>query len=281
MTTTDNPAARARRTPLVRAFAALGLSAALIGLQATPGSAAATPKAGVQYVAIAHPVAASPREVVEVFWYDCPHSYQLAQPLRDWAARQNPPVTIRHIPAAWADQPEEMAYAHVYYTLDRLGLEDSLEQDVFHAVRDEHQDLTTLDSLSAWAEGEGVDPVQLAAAWNSPVVLKETQDAPALRERYDVHEMPSVVVGGEYRTSPFMGGDGVSGTVPVVDFLLQHSTAQAKAAADAKAAAQAKAKAAAKAKAKAAAKAKAHAKAHHKAPAKAPAKRHHRATAHR
>ncbi|MHA6760241.1 thiol:disulfide interchange protein DsbA/DsbL [Streptacidiphilus sp. PAMC 29251] len=212
---------------LVRAFAALGLAASLVGLQAPIGSAATTPQAGVQYVRIAHPVAAAPREVVEVFWYNCAHSYLLAQPLRDWAAQQNPPVTIRHIPAAWSDQPQEMAYARLYYTLDRLGLADRLEQDVFHAVRDEHQDLTQADTRDDWAEQEGVDPQQLEDAWNSPQVQQETQDAPALRERYDVHEMPSVVVGGTYRTSPFLAPGGVPGTVPVVNYLLQRSTADA------------------------------------------------------
>ncbi|MFC1413454.1 thiol:disulfide interchange protein DsbA/DsbL [Streptacidiphilus sp. N1-12] len=212
---------------LVRALAALGLAASLVGLQAPGGSAAETPQAGVQYQRIAHPVTASPREVVEVFWYDCPHSYQLAQPLRDWAARQNPPVTVRHIPAAWADQPEEMAYARLYYTLDRLGLADKLEHEVFHAVRDQHWDLTQPDALNNWAEQEGIDQQQLTDAWNSPEVQRETQDAPALREHYDVHEMPSVVVGGTYRTSPFMVSDGVAGTVPVVDYLLKRSTADA------------------------------------------------------
>ena len=236
MTTINNAPARPLGKPLVRVFAALGLAASLVGLQALQapsGSAAAAPRAGAEYVTIAHPVAAAPREVVEVFWYDCPHSYQIAQPLRDWAAKQEPPVTIRHIPAAWADQPEEMAYAHVYYTLDKLGLADRLEHDVFHAVRDEHRDLTQLDTLSSWAaESEGVDPQQLADAWNSPEVMRETQDAPALREHYDVHEMPSIVVGGEYRTSPFMVPNGVSGTIPVVDYLLQHSTAKAAAKAE-------------------------------------------------
>jgi thiol:disulfide interchange protein DsbA len=248
MTTINNPAAPssakplASRKPLLRTLAALGLAASLVGLQAPSGSALAVPQAGVQYVRIAHPVPAAPRDVVEVFWYDCPHSYQLAQPLRDWAAKQNPPVTIRHIPAAWSDNPEEMAYARVYYTLDRLGLADSLEHDVFHAVRDEHQDLTTLDGLTDWGDGEGIDPQQLADAWNSPEVQRETQDAPALRERYDVHEMPSVVVGGEYRTSPFLVPGGVAGTVPVVDYLLQHSTAQAATHAKAPAGAPAKEK---------------------------------------
>ena len=227
-----HPRSSRRRTPLLRALAALCASVALLGLQAPAGAAARTvPVAGVQYQQLAHPVPASPREVVEVFWFNCAHSYQLAQPLRDWAAKQDPPVTIRHIPAAWPDQPQEMAYARLYYALDKLGLEDQLEQAVFHAVRDEHWDLTQPDTLSNWADMQGIDSTQLLAAWNSPEVQQETQAAPALREKYDVHEMPSVVVGGRYRTSPFMVPDGVAGTVPTVDYLYQHSVAEAAAAA--------------------------------------------------
>ncbi|WP_370155101.1 thiol:disulfide interchange protein DsbA/DsbL [Streptacidiphilus sp. EB129] len=215
--------------PLVRAMAALALTSTLIGLQAPAGTAAAPPIAGaqyvqgVQYVQLQHPVPASPREVTEIFWYNCPHSYLLAQPLRDWAARQNPPVTIRHIPAAWPDRPDMMGYARVYYTLDRLGLADSMEQAVFHAVRDEHWDLTQPDALSEWAQLQGIDEQQLMDAWNSPEVQQEVQAAPALRERYEVHEMPSVIIGGTYRTSPFIAPGGVQGTVPVVDYLLRRS----------------------------------------------------------
>ena len=233
-TPVHRPRSSRRRTPLLRALvalAALGASVVLLGLQAPDGASARTvPAAGVQYQQLAHPVSASPREVVEVFWFNCAHSYQLAQPLRDWAAKQDPPVTIRHIPAAWPDQPQEMAYARLYYALDSLGLEDRLEQAVFHAVRDEHWDLTQPDTLSSWADLQGIDSQQLLAAWNSPEVQAETQAAPALREKYDVHEMPSVVVGGRYRTSPFMVPDGVAGTVPTVDYLFKHSVAEAAAA---------------------------------------------------
>ncbi|WP_042404302.1 thiol:disulfide interchange protein DsbA/DsbL [Streptacidiphilus carbonis] len=228
------PRSSSRRKPLIRALVALCASLALLGLQAPAGAAArAVPVAGQQYRQLAHPVAASPREVVEVFWYNCAHSYQLAQPLRDWAAQQDPPVTIRYIPAAWPDQPLEMGYARLYYALVKLGVEDQVEQSVFHAVRDEHRNLTDPDTMSEWADSQGIDSQQLLAAWNSPEVQQETQAAPALREKYDVQAMPSVVVGGRYLTDPFMLPDGVAGTVPTVDYLYQHSIAEAAAAAKA------------------------------------------------
>ncbi|WP_037605339.1 thiol:disulfide interchange protein DsbA/DsbL [Streptacidiphilus rugosus] len=186
-------------------------------------TAAATPAEGAQYVRLAQPVKTSPREVVEVFWYNCPHSYQLEQPLDDWAARQNPPVVVRRIPAAWPDKPVMMAYAKLYYTLDKLGVAQREAIPVFRAVRDQGMDLTNETAVLSWAADNGLDPNAVKDAYESQQVADETRAAPALRDKYQVNEMPSVVVGGTYRTSPFMTANGVPGTVPVVDYLYRRA----------------------------------------------------------
>lgn len=182
---------------------------------------AAAPQAGRDYLALDRPVAGvAPREVVEVFWYNCPHSYQLEQPLDAWAAKNH--VTVRRIPAAWPDHPDMMAYARLYYTLDKLGVAQREALPVFHAVRDEHRDLTQEWSVLDWARGAGLDVAKVKAAYESPQVQQETQDAPALRDRYQVNEMPTVVVGGRYRTSPFESG-GIKQTVSVLDYLYRRA----------------------------------------------------------
>jgi protein dithiol oxidoreductase (disulfide-forming) len=212
------------KQPLLRMCAALGIASTLLAFQAPAGLAAPAPRQGTEYVQLPHPVPHVPRDqVVEVFWYNCEHSYQLETPLDQWAARQNPPVHVLRIPAAWSDTPVMLAYARLYYTLDRLGLAQQLALQVFHAVRDEQRDLTTVDAAADWAAEQGLDADAFRAAYDSPQVAQETQDAPALREEYDVHEMPSVIVGGSYRTSPFLADGGVPGTVPVVDYLYQRA----------------------------------------------------------
>ncbi|MEY9849138.1 thiol:disulfide interchange protein DsbA/DsbL [Streptacidiphilus sp. MAP5-3] len=189
------------------------------GAPATPDA----PREGADFVHLAHPVNTSPREVVEVFWYNCSHSYQLEQPLDEWAAQQNPPVVIKRIPAAWPDKPVMMAYARLYYTLAKLGVADQEALQVFQAVRDEQMDLTQEPAVLDWAESQGLDPNAVKQAYESPQVWDETQAAPALRDRYQTDEMPSVIVGGTYRTSPFIVPEGVDGVVPVVDWLYQHA----------------------------------------------------------
>jgi thiol:disulfide interchange protein DsbA len=200
-------------------LASLAMATALLGLQAPAGRADTAPAAGTDYVQLQEPLQVPPREVVEVFYYNCPHSYQLETPLDEWAERQK--VTVVRIPAAWSDRQDMLAYARLYYTLDRLGIAQREALAVFHAVRDEHWDLTGADAAADWATQQGIDPAAFRAAYDLPEVWNETVAAPALRERYQVEEMPSVVVGGRYRTSPFLAAGGVDGVVPVVDYLLR------------------------------------------------------------
>jgi protein dithiol oxidoreductase (disulfide-forming) len=205
-----------RRT-LHRVLATLGVAVAVVGLQAPLGTAATTYTQGKDYVLLDHPVKTSPGEVVEFFWYGCPHSYALQQPLMAWAAQHG--VTVKQIPAMWPDVPEEVAYGRLFYALDALGLAQKEAIPVFHAVQDLNEDLTDETTRGIWAQQQGIDPQRLENAWDSDAVQQEVAAASGIRDSYEVDEMPSVVVGGKYRTSPFLAPGGVTGTVPVVDYL--------------------------------------------------------------
>jgi thiol:disulfide interchange protein DsbA len=183
------------------------------------GAASADPKEGEQYFRLKHRVAGvDARQVVEVFWYDCPDSYAFEKPLEDWAARQSPPVKVVRIPAAWTDQPDQLAYARLYYTLDQLGLAEREAIPAFHAVRDQHKDLTTERKVLTWAANQGLDVGAVRTAYRSKAVADAVDAAPALRERYQVVEEPTVVVGGRFRTSPLQVGSAAE-TVSVMNHL--------------------------------------------------------------
>jgi thiol:disulfide interchange protein DsbA len=183
------------------------------------GAASAEPKEGVQYFRLKHPVTGvAAREVAELFWYDCPHSYEFEKPLEDWAARQSPPVKVVRIPAVWMDQPDMVAYARLYYTLARLGVAEREAIPVFEAVRDQGKDLTVERNIVRWAARQGLDVQAVQAAYNSKEVDAAVKAAPALRERYQVDEEPTVVMGGRFRTSPLHVGSAAK-TLAVMDHL--------------------------------------------------------------
>ncbi|MBP2056599.1 thiol:disulfide interchange protein DsbA [Streptomyces griseochromogenes] len=189
------------------------------------GAASGEPKEGVQYIRLAHQVTGvDARQVVEVFWYDCPHSYQIERPLNEWAARQKPPVKVLRIPAVWTDKPVMVAYARLYYTLDRLGLAHREAIPVFHAVRDQRQNLTTEPNVLKWAATQRLDVKAVRTAYESKKVADAVQAAPALRERYQVTETPTLVVGGRLRTSPFQAGSATQ-TISVLDHIYRTTKA--------------------------------------------------------
>ncbi|MFF4253747.1 thiol:disulfide interchange protein DsbA/DsbL [Streptomyces sp. NPDC001663] len=183
------------------------------------GASSGQPKEGVQYKRLAHPVAGvDARQVVELFWYDCPHSYAFEKPLEEWAARQTPAVKVVRIPAVWTDEPDMVAYARLFYTLDRLGIAEQEAIPVFQAVRDRHQRLTTEASVVRWAAREGLDVTAVRTAYKSKEVADAVEKAPALRERYQVDEEPTVVVGGRVHTSPSQAGSSAE-IISVVNYL--------------------------------------------------------------
>lgn len=209
---------------------ATALLAAATALAACPVPAGATTHAApadrAPYVALEHPqpVPESGRaEAVEFFWYDCVHSQQLERPLQDWASRHRTDVVLRRVPAVWQGSPGERAqlgHARLYYTLERLDLVDRLQLTAFRSIREQREDLTTEDGAVSWALRQGVDAEVFREAYRSAEVGELTAGAAATFRRYEITELPSVVVRGRFRTSPSSAG-GVDEMPAVLDRLVQ------------------------------------------------------------
>ncbi|MEV6977799.1 thiol:disulfide interchange protein DsbA/DsbL [Kitasatospora sp. NPDC093806] len=205
------------------------LLAIATGIAASPVQAGAVthqpPREGSQYVRLdlPQPVRESARtEALEFFWYDCGHSQALEQPLQAWVERHRDDVDLRRVPAIWQGSREERAqrgHARLYYTLERLGLVERLQTSAFRAIHSSEQDLTTEDTTADWAVRQGVDQQRWREAYRSEEVVRAVDDAAALFVRYGINELPTVVVQGEYRTSPTNAG-GVEAMPEVMDHLV-------------------------------------------------------------
>ncbi|MER6303622.1 thiol:disulfide interchange protein DsbA/DsbL [Kitasatospora sp. NPDC001539] len=206
------------------------LFAVAAGIAASPVQAGAvsrqSPAEGVQFVKLDHPqpVRESARtEAVEFFWYDCSHSQQLEQPLQAWAERHRADVALRRAPAIWPGgqgEGTQRAHARLYYTLERLGLVERLQTAAFRSIHSDHADLTTEAAATDWAVRHGVDAQLFGRTYRSAEVGRSVDDAAAAFVRYGIDELPTVVVQGEYRTSPSKA-DGVEGMPEVLDYLVQ------------------------------------------------------------
>ncbi len=149
-------------------------------------------------------------EVASVFWYGCPHCYDLEPTINEWAAQVPPNVRFVRIPATWNNQVA--IHAQIYYTYEVLaGNGIIVDGEAFHAaVFDEIQtrrnNLLREETIMRFFARFGVEESEFGRTWNSFEVAQKLQIARDLTRRYRAASVPAIVVNGEYRTAPAEAG---------------------------------------------------------------------------
>jgi len=138
-------------------------------------------------------------EVVEFFWYGCPHCANLQPSLEGWLKRKPADVELRRIPAIFKES--WMPHARLYYTLEAIGEVGRLHQSVYRAIHIDNESLANAEATAAWASRHGIEPNRWLAAYNSPEVDRKVQDSKKYTAAYSIEGTPSLVVDGRYLTS--------------------------------------------------------------------------------
>jgi thiol:disulfide interchange protein DsbA len=164
-------------------------------------------KAGVNYDPIvpSQPTNVGPGkiEVLEVFWYACPHCYALEPYLKSFRDTKPDYVEFVRVPIMWG--PVHRAHARLFYTLEALGRKD-LHAKVFDTIHLQHNllvgndEATTLTMQVEFAKTNGIDPEAFRKAYDSFTVATNLQRAEELMRRYQVESVPFLVVNGKYAT---------------------------------------------------------------------------------
>jgi thiol:disulfide interchange protein DsbA len=150
-------------------------------------------------------------EVVEMFWYGCPHCYALDPTVESW--RKNLPayVEFRRVPITWGD--EHRSHARLFYTLKALGKLDELHSKVFDEIHQkgdllyvEGDDKATLQAQLQFAKANGISESDFLSAYNSFGVQNSVQQADDLVRRDRIDSVPTFVINGKYTTDAGMAG---------------------------------------------------------------------------
>ena len=171
--------------------------------------------AGVNYRPLvpAQPTDAPPGkvEVVEVFWYGCPHCYALDPYIESWRKTKPAYIEFHRVPVTW--QPVHQSHAKLFYTFEALGKEDALHNAVFAEMHDKKNymymqgdDKETLSAQITFAKAHGISEADFTNAWNSFTVQTSMQKADELVHRYHVDGVPLLVINGKYVTDVNMAG---------------------------------------------------------------------------
>jgi protein dithiol oxidoreductase (disulfide-forming) len=179
------------------------------------------PDAGADYLVLdkrAPVEAAAPKiEVVEFFWYSCPHCNAFEPMLEGWIKRLPKDVALRRVPVGFRD--DFVPQQRLYYALEAMGLLDKVHSKVFAAIHAEKQALNKGDQIGDWVAKQGVDRVKFMEQYNSFTVSTKVSKATQLQNTYRVEGVPALGVAGRFYTDGTLSKN-MDRALQVVDHLV-------------------------------------------------------------
>ena len=155
-------------------------------------------------------------DVIEFFWYSCPHCNAFEPTLDAWVKAAPKDLSIRRVPVAF--NASFVPQQKLYYTLEGMGKLEALHAKVFRAVHVEKAKLAKDDEILAWVTQQGVDVAKFKEVYGSFSVANQVRRASQLQDSYGVEGVPSMGVAGKYYTDGTMAGS-MQTVLQVVEFL--------------------------------------------------------------
>ncbi|HUJ01563.1 MAG TPA: thiol:disulfide interchange protein DsbA/DsbL [Usitatibacter sp.] len=143
-------------------------------------------------------------EVIEFFWYGCPHCYHLEPMVNAWLKNKPDDVVFKRVPAYPAESWGVLA--RVFYTIQAMGLLPEFHEKIFDAIHKDGVNLQNKKILEQWLAKNGVDPKKYDDVEKSFTVQSDLQRAKQMTVNYKVDSVPRLVVNGKYYTSGELAG---------------------------------------------------------------------------
>jgi thiol:disulfide interchange protein DsbA len=178
------------------------------------------PEEGFEFRTIDPPqptVAGDRLEVVEFFWFGCPHCNAMEPMIETWLRSQPGDVVLRHVHPGLTQrwQPQQ----RLFYALESTGRAEALRAHVFHGIHVGGRRLDERDAVADFVAGLGEDRARFLHAYDSDDVHERMRRADAHARAVRLEGVPGLTVQGRWLTSPGMAGS-YAGALEVVDHLL-------------------------------------------------------------
>lgn len=157
-------------------------------------------------------------EVLEFFWYGCPHCYSFEPYIKAWKKTKPANVAFVRIPAVF--RPDWEVQARTYYALSNMGVIEDLHGKIFAAIHKDKQRLNKKELLTDFVVKNGVDRKKFEAEYNSFSVDSMVRKAKKKQSAYKIQGVPSVAVNGKYLTSGSMSGS-YENLIKIIDHLIE------------------------------------------------------------
>jgi len=201
--------------------AACVVATAALGVPGTLFAQAKKPEQGTEYLALEKPVnTEAPQgkvEVIEFFWYSCPHCNAFEPRLEAWIKKQPADVSIRRVPVAFRD--DFVPQQRLFYTLEAMGKLEEFHGKVFQAIHANREAINREDTILAWAGKQGLDTGKFKELYNSFSVSSKAKRATQLQEAFQVQGVPAIGIAGRYYTDGTLAGN-MERVLQVTEYLI-------------------------------------------------------------
>ncbi|MGL4767484.1 MAG: thiol:disulfide interchange protein DsbA/DsbL [Formosimonas sp.] len=172
-----------------------------------------------QKVATPQPVQVAGKiEVLEFFWYGCPHCNAIEPITQAW--KKNIPADVSFIRAHPSWGPHMDVHQKTYYALSALKKND-LDEKIFNAIHKDGLGLNKPETVAEFMAKNGIDKAAWDTAYNSFSVNTEVAKANGLFQAYGLKGVPYFIVNGKY----VVGGESTH-TLQVVNKLIEQERGQ-------------------------------------------------------
>lgn len=201
------------------------MAVAGLGLAWPAAFAQGAPEEGKHYVRLQTPAPVtlpSPDkkvEVIEFFWYGCPHCFSFEPVVESWVKRLAPDVYFRQLPFAFIGPLE---HQKLFYALEEVGQREALQRRIFNAIHTENKRINTEADIMAFVAAAGVDRTKFGDAWKSFGVNTKINRGKQLSNGYKIDGVPAIGIQGRFYTSATLAGSH-DRAVAVADFLIQRA----------------------------------------------------------
>ncbi len=143
-------------------------------------------------------------EVIEIFWYGCPHCYAFEPYVDHWLKSKSDDIEFRRMPAILGKN--WIVHAKAYYTAETLGVLDKIHRPLFDALHKNGEPINDEKRLRKFFIKHGVDGDEFSKIFSSKETDDKIKNAFVMGQRYRITGVPAVIINGKYRTSTSVAG---------------------------------------------------------------------------
>lgn len=208
-----------------RDFSLAAISAATVAgfplASQAQGPAATKPVEGKDYLSldkrVPTDVGTGKIEVLEFFWYSCPHCHSFEPQFAAWVKAAPKDVVVQRVPVRFRDDFE--AQQRAYYVFESLNMVDAMHGKLFHAIHTERQQLNNAQALAAWANKNGLPEKKFMDTYNSFGVATKARRATQLQDAFKVQGVPALGIAGRFYTDGGLA-QSMDRALQVADYLI-------------------------------------------------------------